>query len=73
MELHHWARRTKDIISNFQLILFNHIYRELNSEANGLSKLVLGEDMENIAWELIMGGSIIEHGLLSMLNFHMLN
>ena len=50
MELQDWARRTKDVISTFQRITFRNIYRELNFEADGLSKLALREEIKNIAW-----------------------
>ena len=51
LELQHWVGRTKNIILNFQLITFNHIYRELNTEDDVFSKLGLKEDMEKIEWE----------------------
>ena len=66
MELQHWARRTKYIISTFQRTTFRHIYIELNFEADGLSKLALREEMKNFAWELFLEGSKIDQGILSI-------
>ena len=67
MELQHWAKRTKDIISTFQRITFRHIYWEQNTEADGLSKLALREDMNNITWALFLEGDKIDQGILSIL------
>ena len=67
MELQHWVRRTKYIISTFQRITFRHIYREQNTETNGLSKLALREEMDNITWELFLEGDKINQGSLSIL------
>ena len=62
IELHHWINRVKNLINSFQQISFNHIYREMNMDAELLSKQALGEGMEAIVWELVQDGLRIEHG-----------
>lgn len=42
LELHHWIRRTRHLINHFQQTNFCHIYRELNSDADSLSKHAIG-------------------------------
>ena len=43
LELNHCLVDTRRIMNKFNILTFNHIYRELNDEADALSKLVLGE------------------------------
>ena len=42
LELNHWLDNTKSLMKEFSFLTFNHVYRELNTEANTLFKLALG-------------------------------
>ena len=66
IELHHWIRRTRDLINNFQQTIFSHIFQELNTEADSLSKQALGARMESIDWELYHEGTKIEDDTLTI-------
>ena len=66
IELHHWIRQIKNLINNFQQTMFIHIFWELNSEVDSLSKQDIGARMESIDWALFHEGTRIEHRSLNI-------
>ena len=66
IELHHWIKQIKDLINNFQQTTFIHIFWELNSEVDSLSKQAIGARMDSIDWALFHEGTRIEHGSLNI-------
>ena len=52
IKLHHWIRRTKDLINIFHKTIYSHIFWELNSEADILSKQAIGARMDSVDWAL---------------------
>ena len=67
LDLQHWVIQTRSIINSSHSILFNHVMRELNTEADHLSKLALKEEPGKIVWELFQEGTCTEHGILSII------
>ena len=59
VDLDHWCDRINEINSSFLSISFNHIHRENNSSADGLSKEALTMEMGNISFFEYMDGEII--------------
>lgn len=61
IELSHWCQRTRMEIDS-QDILFEHIYREYNSQADSLSKQALLSSEGLLVWEEWMDSSLLECG-----------
>ena len=66
IQLLHQINRAKILIDHFRHTTFSHIYRELNTEADGLSKLAIGVDMDSIEWEKFDGITPIEQGSINI-------
>ena len=43
LELFHWLNDSRRLMNKFNSLSFNHIYREMNSEADAFSKTFLGD------------------------------
>ena len=50
VELEHWLRKMKDLIRQFSTLSFQHIFREYNTLADGLSKRAIGIGFNVIYW-----------------------
>ena len=59
LELIHLLVTTIILMKDFTGLTFNHVYMELNAEANTLSKLVLGVMDGRLHYSLIFVGSIV--------------
>ena len=66
IQLSHWINRTKILIEHFQDTTFSHIYRELNTKADGLSKLAIGVSMNSIEWAKFDRLTLIEQGFMNI-------
>ena len=50
--LEHWKAKVRLLISSFLSVMFKHIYRELNTDTDQLSKLGIGEIDMSIYYEV---------------------
>ena len=66
IQLLHWIKQTKVLIDHFRHTTFLHIYRELNTKADGLSKLAIGDCMKSIEWAKFYNASSIEQGIINI-------
>lgn len=66
IQLFHWTNRTKILIDHFQQTTVSHIYRELNIEADGLSKLAIGFSVDSIEWTKFDRITPIEQGFINI-------
>ena len=66
VDLEHWCNHIIDIKSSFRSISFQHIYREQNSSANGLSKEALSLYMGKLAFIEYFEGEVIGNGNLRL-------
>lgn len=64
--LNHWIDRVKELINFFNGIYFRHIYRELNKDADRLSKLAIGHMTSNMLVEEYVDGVYIRQSHLNM-------
>jgi len=62
----HWCQRTKSLISSFSEITFQHIFRELNSVADGLSKKAVGLQAGLLHFEELKDNIICSRGSLKL-------
>lgn len=61
-----WIRRTKYLKDYFQHITFLHIFQELNTEVDELSKLAIDDGKESINWAKFYRVSYLERGTLNI-------
>ena len=62
VDLDHWCDHINEIKASFLSISFQHIYREHNSSADGLSKEALTMEMGNLSFSEYLDGEIIGNG-----------
>ena len=57
IDLEHWMTQVKALKAQFKSLMFQHIYREFNMEADDLSKKAMGigpaEFSEKNIWEIV--------------------
>ena len=56
--------RVKALKAHFRSLMFQHIYREFNMEAEDLSKKAMGIGTARIFWEEYLGDSPLNSGTL---------
>ena len=60
--LNHWCDDIRSMLLSAPHVIFKHIYREHNSQADGLSKQALKMDMVFGIFSESLDGMIIDHG-----------
>ena len=68
LELHHWLENTKSLMKDFSFLSFNHVYRELNLEADTLSKIDLGKMDGRLYFSHFSAGSCYRSSHLVLFN-----
>ena len=63
LQLKHWFKRAKYLISSFQQISLSHFSRRFNMEANQLSKQVVLQKEGYMHYQEVLEGSIINEGM----------
>ena len=62
--LMHWCDDIRNMLQMAPLVIFKHIFREHNSQADGLTKQALKLDMGYGTFSEILDGMVINHGQL---------
>ena len=66
MDLDHWCDRIIEAKASFRSISFQHIYREHNSNADGLSKEALSIELGKFSFIKFLEGEAIGNGNLQL-------
>ena len=66
LELNHWLVSTKYVMNDFLGLSFNHVYRELNADADLLSKITLGEMDGKLHYSLFLDDSVVREGHIAL-------
>ena len=66
INLSNWMKKTRLLISQFDSITSNHIYRIFNKDADALSKEVIGDFSGFILFSKWVDESLIDSGIYSV-------
>ena len=69
VDLDQWCDRINEVKAFFLSLSFQHIYRENNSIADGLSKEALTMEMGNLSFSEYLDGETIGNGIIRLFLF----